>query len=88
MRAALDRLYGVCTFGAAAALLALLSTVLYSIAGAMFGFAARGAEDVAGYLLAASCALAFGPAFARGEHIRVTLVMDRLRGSARRIAEG
>jgi len=78
------RLYACGAIGAGAALIALLGCVLYSIAAAAFGFVARGVEDVAGYLLAASCAFAFGSAFAKGEHIRVNLLLGRLTGAPRR----
>jgi TRAP-type C4-dicarboxylate transport system permease small subunit len=80
-----DRLYLYGAFGAGAALIALLICVLYSIAGAAFGFMARGVEDIAGYLLAASCAFAFGSAFAKGDHIKVSLLLGRLTGRPRHL---
>lgn len=50
-------------------------------------YVARSADEFAGYAMLASAFLALASTFGRGEHIRVTLFIERLRGRARRLAE-
>ena len=75
MRAALDRLYDVAAWLAAASMIGLLVMVLLSIAGRQFGFYVPGTDAYAGYLMAAAGFLALAHTLARNEHIRVTLVL-------------
>ena len=72
---------------AGACLVAVLGFVLYSIGGGLFGYVARSADDFAGYSMLASSFLALAHTFGKGEHIRVTLFLQRLHGRARRLAE-
>ncbi|MDT3680453.1 MAG: TRAP transporter small permease [Burkholderiaceae bacterium] len=75
MRAALDRLYDVAAWLAAASMVGLLVMVLLSIAGRQFGFYVPGTDAYAGYLMAGAGFLALAHTLARNEHIRVTLVL-------------
>ncbi len=52
-----------------------------------FNYVARSADEFAGYAMLASAFLAMASTFGRGEHIRVTLLLQRLKGRARRAAE-
>ena len=52
-----------------------------------FNYVASSADDFAGYAMLASSFLALAYTFGTGEHIRVTLVLQRLQGRARRIGE-
>jgi TRAP-type C4-dicarboxylate transport system permease small subunit len=52
-----------------------------------FPYVARSADEFAGYAMLASAFLALASTFGRGEHIRVTLFLQRLRGTPRRLAE-
>lgn len=87
IRRLLQRLYFACGALAGACLVAVAGFVLYSIGGGLFGYVARSADDFAGYAMLASSFLALAHTFGKGEHIRVTLLIGRLRGTARRIAE-
>jgi len=61
-----------------------LAMVLTAIAGRSLGFLLPGTDAYAGYSMAAAGFLALAHTFRRNEHIRVTLVIDRLAGGARR----
>ena len=52
-----------------------------------FNFVSRSADEFAGYSMLAASFLALAHTFGRGEHVRVTILLQRLRGKARRIAE-
>ena len=65
----------------------LLLTVLLSIASRLLGFNVPGIDAYAGYLMAAAGFLALAHTLKKGEHIRVTLLIGRLKGGARRAAE-
>lgn len=84
MRRFLDRLYAVS--GALAALcLASIAVVMLAQAGMReFGMLFRGADDIVGWLCAATAFLALGHTFRRGELVRVGLVIDHLPPRARR----
>lgn len=87
IRDALQRLYFACGVAAGACLVAVAGFVLYSIGGGLFGYIARSADDFAGYAMLASSFLALAHTFGKGEHIRVTILIQRLHGRSRRIAE-
>ena len=78
MRRGLDRLYDAAAVLAAFFLIATLLMVLAGIAGRMFSFYMRGTDSYAGYCMAASSFFALAHTLRRGEHIRVTLLLDRL----------
>ena len=87
MRRLLDRLYDGAAAGAALCLIGLLGMVLLGIAGRLLHFHLPGTDAYAGYLMAASGFLALAHTLKRGEHIRVTLLLSRLQGTARRALE-
>lgn len=100
MRAALKRLYEIAGLLGGAFMVLLLAFVLYSVGPGVglwleqtFGlpnplsYVARSADEFAGYAMLASSFLALASTFGRGEHIRVTLFLQRLQGTPRRLAE-
>ncbi|MBP6900925.1 MAG: TRAP transporter small permease [Burkholderiaceae bacterium] len=87
MRRALDALYDGAAWLAALALVGLLAMVLLAITSRQLGIHVPGTDAYAGYLMAASGFLALAHTLKRGEHIRVTLLLQALRGRARRALE-
>jgi TRAP-type C4-dicarboxylate transport system permease small subunit len=87
MRKALDALYDGAAALAALFMVALLGMVLLSIASRQLHFHVPGTDAYAGYLMAAAGFLALAHTLKRGEHIRVTLLINRLRGAPRRALE-
>ena len=65
----------------------LLGAVLLSIVSRQFHFHVPGIDAYAGYLMAATGFLALAHTLKRGEHIRVTLVINALRGTSRKALE-
>src|SRR5258707_11870467 len=87
MRTALERAYDAAAWLAATCMIGLLAMVLLGIAGRQFHFYLPGTDAYAGYLMAGAGFLALAHTLKRGEHIRVTLLLGRLRGGARRAME-
>lgn len=87
MRRFLDRLYDSAAALAALFMIGLLAMVLLSILGRQFHFHVPGTDAYAGYLMAAAGFLALAHTLKHGEHIRVTLLLNALRGRARRALE-
>jgi TRAP-type C4-dicarboxylate transport system permease small subunit len=87
MRRALDALYDGAAALAALFMVALLAAVLASILGRQFGFHVRGTDAYAGYMMAAAGFLALAHTLKRGEHIRVTLLVQSLGPRARHVIE-
>jgi TRAP-type C4-dicarboxylate transport system permease small subunit len=87
MRKALDALYEGAAWLAAFFMIALLITVLLSIAGRELNFHVKGTDAYAGYCMAAAGFLALAHTLKRGEHIRVTLLLTALPAGARRALE-
>ena len=83
-RKLLDALYGGCAALAALAMIALLVAVLLSITGRQLGFNVPGIDSYAGFLLAASGFLSLAHTLKRGEHIRVTLLLNALHAKPKR----
>ena len=83
MRAALDRLYMTAAWLAAALMVGTLVMVLASVATRLFNWFVPGTDAYAGYCMAGAGFLALAHTLKRGEHIRVTLVVERLHGPAR-----
>jgi TRAP-type C4-dicarboxylate transport system permease small subunit len=84
VRRLLDALYDGAAWLAALFMVGLLVMVLLSIGSRLLHFHVPGTDAYAGYLMAASGFLALAHTLKRGEHIRVTLLLARLRGGARR----
>lgn len=78
MRTALDRVYMGAAWLAALMMIGLLIMVLLSILGRQFGFHVRGTDAYAGYMMAGAGFLALAHTLKRGEHIRVTLLLQAL----------
>lgn len=78
MRRALDGLYTVCGVLAGLAMVLLVVMVMIEVIGARIGVFVPWANPFAGYMMAAVIFLALAHTFRRGEHIRVTLILERL----------
>ena len=82
-RALLDPLFKL--LGALGAFF-IFATLLIEVVGIVLralGFSMAGADAYAGYFLAAGSFLALGYALRQGDHIRVTVILQRLHGRAR-----
>jgi len=84
MRKTLDFLYNGAAWLAALAMIGVLVMVLLSILGRQFNFLLPGTDAYAGYSMAAAGFLALAHTLKRNEHIRVTLLLGKLQGGARR----
>jgi TRAP-type C4-dicarboxylate transport system permease small subunit len=82
MRRLLDVLYDAAAWLAAIAMIAILAMVLLSIVSRQVGFHVPGTDAYAGYAMAAAGFLALAHTLKRNEHIRVTLLLGRLKGRA------
>lgn len=87
MRAALRLLYAASGALAGVCLVLMLIMIVLNIAGGVFGFFIRGLDAYAGYLMAGGVFLALAHTFKAGEHIRVTLLIQRLTGTAHKLLE-
>lgn len=74
----LDRLYAGMALLGAIAFVAVEGFILYQLGGQLFPYIPRSADEFAGYCMAASAFLALAYTFNANEHIRVTLISDRL----------
>lgn len=83
MRRTLDRLYDGAAYIAALFMIGTLVMVLIGIAERYLDFHLPGTDSYAGYCMAAAGFLALAHTLKRGEHIRVTLLLERA-GRARR----
>ena len=84
MRRALDLLFDAAAWLAALAMIGVLVTVLLSIVSRQIGFNVPGIDAYAGYSMAGAGFLALAHTLKRDEHIRVTLLIGRLKGKAGR----
>ena len=80
MRRTLDLLYDAAGYLAAFFMVGILFMVLASVAGRSLGFNLRGSDAYAGYAMAAASFLALAHTLKRGEHIRVTMFLERFGG--------
>jgi TRAP-type C4-dicarboxylate transport system permease small subunit len=83
MRAVLDRLYDAAAYLAAFFMVGTLAMVLTGILGRVAHWYVAGTDAYAGYCMAASGFLALAHTLKRGEHIRVSLLIEHLRPPAR-----
>ncbi len=86
-RRSLDALYDAAAWLAALFLVGTLAMVLTGIAGRILHFHVPGTDSYAGYCMAAAGFLALAHTLKRGEHIRVTLILDHLGVRPRRWME-
>jgi len=84
VRRFLDFLYDGAAWLAALAMIGVLLMVLISILGRLLDFHLPGTDAYAGYSMAAAGFLALAHTLKKNEHIRVTLLIGRLTGGARR----
>ncbi len=85
MRRLLDRFFNAAGYLAGFFLVGTLLTVLASILGRFHPvFSLPGADAYAGYSMACAAFLSLAPTLRRGEHIRVTLVLNRLPAGGQR----
>lgn len=83
VRRLLDGLYLVSAMLGAICFVAVFAWILYQLGGQFFPYIPRSADEFAGYCMAASAFLALAYTFNANEHIRVTLLVDRLNHSLR-----
>jgi TRAP-type C4-dicarboxylate transport system permease small subunit len=77
LRRLLDLIYDAAGYLAAFFMVGVLLMVLASVAGRLLEFQLRGSDAYAGYCMAAASFLALAHTLKRGEHIRVTLFLER-----------
>jgi TRAP-type C4-dicarboxylate transport system permease small subunit len=87
MRRALDALYDAAAYLAALFLTGTLIMVLLGVAGRLMDFQVRGTDAYAGYFMAGAGFLALAHTLVRGEHIRVSLVLEHAGAAGRRVLE-
>ncbi len=87
MRTALSFLYRAAEFLGAVFLVLIGVLIVSQVFSRLVGRMVPGADELAGYCMAASFFLMLGPALRRGAHIRVGVLVDRLHGSLRRVFE-
>ncbi|KZD12507.1 TRAP transporter small permease [Oceanibaculum pacificum] len=87
MRTALDLLYKLCGYLAAICLAGIGALIMAQIIGRFFGLLVPSANEIAGFLMAASSFLALAYSFRAGTHIRVNLFLLRLSPASRRYVD-
>lgn len=87
LRRSLDAFYAGCDFLAGIALVGIGVCVVIQIVARLLGLVLPWTTEVAGYMMAATSFLALAGTLNSGGHIRVDLLLGRLRGRARRAAE-
>lgn len=87
MRRFLDALYKATAAMAGVFMIALLIAVLLSILGRQLHFNIPGIDAYAGYMMAGAGFLALAHTLKRGEHLRVTLLIQALHGQSRKALE-
>ena len=83
----LESIYLASAVLGALAFVAIEVFVLYQLGGVFLPYIPRSADEFAGYCMAASAFLALAYTFNANEHIRVTLVTDRLGPAARQVID-
>ncbi len=87
VRRILDRLYLGSAIAGALAFVAIEVLILYQLGGQFLPYIPRSADEFAGYCMAASAFLALAYTFNANEHIRVTLITDRLGPCGQRLLD-
>lgn len=82
-----ERLYLLSGYSAGSCIVIIMLIILTQILGRMLGFIIPSAEDISGYLLAASIFFGLAYTFKEGGHIRVTILIRKLSPKARYIQE-
>jgi TRAP-type C4-dicarboxylate transport system permease small subunit len=87
MRRTLDAIYNISGGVAAVFMVLLLLAVLLSVVSREIGFNVPGIDMYAGYMMAGAGFMALAHTLKRGEHIRVTLVLQSLKPRTKRLFE-
>src|SRR6188474_1757523 len=87
LRAFLDRLYLLAGFAAGGFLIAIFILMMLLSAGRPLGINIPAGDDFVAWCMAATAFLGLAHTFRHGEMIRVGLLIDRLEGRTKRIAE-
>lgn len=87
MRRVLDGFYGALTVLAALAMVAAFACVMLGVGDRQFAWGLRGLDAYAGYAIASALFLALPGTLQYGEHIRVTLLLQRLPARLRAVLE-
>ncbi len=87
MRSALDRLYLWSGYAAGVCLVATLSLMMFMAVGRGFGVNIPDGTDFASWTMAAMTFLGLAHTFKRGEMIRVGLLLEKLSGRPKHVAE-
>lgn len=83
----LSHFYRLLTVLAAVAMVAAFVTVMLGVLGREFNFNIRGLDAYAGYAIAAALFLALPETLRRGDHIRVTLLLQQVPARLRNVLE-
>jgi len=86
LREWLDLLFRIGGALAAVFIVLIAAIIIVQIIGRELGFQIHGADDLTSWSVAASIFLALAYTFKQGAHIRVTLIIERLRGPGVKIA--
>lgn len=87
MRRFLDSLYWTSGVIGCVFMVGIAAMITAQIVGRIAGFQVPSADDISGYFMGASTFFALAYALRRGGHIRVELLLQRLGGGLRRVAE-
>ena len=87
MRKSLDTLYDCAAYAAAVFMVGTLASVLAGILDRYLALGFRGTDMYAGYCMAAAGFLALAHTLKRGDHIRVTLILQKLTGPGKAFLE-
>ena len=87
MRKFLDGLYSAAAWLAGLSMIGILVMVLLTVLSRVIGFSAPGTDAYAGYAMAGAGFMALASTFKKGEHIRVTLLLNFLKGGAKKAFE-
>jgi TRAP-type C4-dicarboxylate transport system permease small subunit len=83
----LESFYRSLLYLAALFMIATLVSILLGVAGRQFGFEIPGLDAYAGYSIAAALFLALPETLRHGDHIRVTLLLNKLTGTPRKLVD-
>ncbi|RKF18086.1 TRAP transporter small permease [Alginatibacterium sediminis] len=78
MRRMLDRMYHLAGLVSGCCIIAICLLILARVVGRWFGIVVPSSDDIAGFMLAASCFMALAYTLQAGGHIRVSLFTSRL----------
>jgi TRAP-type C4-dicarboxylate transport system permease small subunit len=87
MRGFLDRLFSWACDLAAACVLAIFVLMISASVGRMLGWRVGGINDIVAWLSAGAAFLAMAHAFKQGDFVRVTLLLEKLGPTSRRLFE-